>query len=140
MFDGSTLPLAENLRISAELLTACAELGVVLEVESGAVGGEEDGIAGPANGRDELYTTPDDLLKVADVLGVGERGRYLVAATFGNVHGTYAPGNVVLRPEILEAGQRALAAADPGGRFRACFTAAAARASASRRRRSRTAS
>jgi hypothetical protein len=69
-------------------------------------GGEEDGIAGPANGRDELYTTPDDLLVVADVVGVGDRGRYLVAATFGNVHGTYAPGNLVLRPEILEAGHR----------------------------------
>src|SRR4051794_10464119 len=121
MFDGSALPLADNLRISAELLAACAELDVVLEVECGVVGGEEDGIAGPANGRDELYTTPDDLLSVAEALGVGERGRYLVAATFGNVHGTYAPGNVVLRPEILEAGQRALATARPGARFQYVF-------------------
>jgi fructose-bisphosphate aldolase class II len=109
MFDGSALPLADNMRISAELLAACAELDIVLEVECGVVGAEEDGIAGPANGREELYTTPDDLLSVAEALGVGERGRYLVAATFDNVHGTYAPGNVVLRPEILEAGQRALA-------------------------------
>src|SRR3954453_435882 len=104
MFDGSTLPLAENMRISAGLLAACAELDIVLEVESGVVGGEEDGIAGPAHGREELYTTPDDLVRVAGALGVGERGRYLVAATFGNVHGTYAPGNVVLRPESLRAG------------------------------------
>src|SRR3954449_5353948 len=121
MFDGSTLPLADNLRISGELLAACAELDIVLEVECGVVGGEEDGIAGPANGRDELYTTPEDLLQVADALGVGERGRYLVAATFGNVHGTYAPGNVVLRPEILGAGQRALATAHPGARFQYVF-------------------
>ena len=121
MFDGSTLPLTENLRISSDLLVACSELGVVLEVECGVVGGEEDGIAGPGAGRDELYTTPEDLLRVADVLGIGERGRYLVAATFGNVHGTYAPGNVVLRPEILEAGQRALATAHPGARFQYVF-------------------
>jgi fructose-bisphosphate aldolase, class II len=121
MFDGSTLPLEENLRIAAELLAVCAELDVVLEIESGAVGGEEDGIAGPDAARAELYTTPGDLLRVADALGVGERGRYLVAATFGNVHGTYAPGNVVLRPEILRAGQQALATAYPGARFQYVF-------------------
>src|SRR4051794_14809608 len=121
MFDGSTLPLAENLRIAAELLAVCAELDVVLEVESGVVGGEEDGIAGPENAHADLYTTPEDLVRVADALGVGERGRYLVAATFGNVHGTYAPGNVVLRPEILRAGQQALATAYPGARFQYVF-------------------
>jgi fructose-bisphosphate aldolase class II len=121
MFDGSTLPLEENLRISAELLAVCAELDIVLEVECGVVGGEEDGIAGPDNAHPDLYTTPGDLLRVADVLGVGGRGRYLVAATFGNVHGTYAPGNVVLRPEILQAGQRALADAYPGARFQYVF-------------------
>ena len=127
----SSLPLAhvrrlhasagENLRIAAELLAVCAELDVVLEVECGVVGGEEDGIAGPGNAHGDLYTTPADLLRVADVLGVGERGRYLVAATFGNVHGTYAPGNVVLRPEILRAGQQALATAYPGARFQYVF-------------------
>jgi fructose-bisphosphate aldolase, class II len=121
MFDGSTLPLDENLRIASDLLARCSELGVLLELESGVVGGEEDGIVGPANGRDELYTTPSDLLRVADALGIGERGRYLVAATFGNVHGTYAPGNVVLRPEILQAGQQALAAAYPDARFQYVF-------------------
>ena len=121
MFDGSTLPLDENLRIASALLAKCSELDVILEVESGVVGGEEDGIVGPANGRDELYTTPSDLLRVADALGIGERGRYLVAATFGNVHGTYAPGNVVLRPEILQAGQQALAAAHPDARFQYVF-------------------
>ena len=106
MFDGSMLPLDENLRIASALLAKCSDLDVILEVESGVVGGEEDGIVGPANGRDVLYTTPSDLLRVADALGIGERGRYLLAATFGNVHGTYAPGNVVLRPEILQAGQQ----------------------------------
>ena len=121
MFDGSALPLAENLRIAAELLAVCADLDIVLEVECGVVGGEEDGIAGPDNLHADLYTTPAELLRVADALGVGEQGRYLVAATFGNVHGTYAPGNVVLRPEILQAGQRALATAYPGARFQYVF-------------------
>jgi fructose-bisphosphate aldolase class II len=121
MFDGSTLPHKENLAFSARLLDELAPLGVVLEVESGVVGGEEDGIAGPESGRDELYTTTDDLLRVADVLGTGERGRYLLAATFGNVHGVYAPGAVQLRPEVLREGQEALAAAHPGARFQYVF-------------------
>jgi fructose-bisphosphate aldolase, class II len=121
MLDGSTLPLAENLRISAGLLEELAPLGVVLEVESGVVGGEEDGIAGPRAGHRELYTTTDDLLQVVEVLGAGERGRYLLAATFGNVHGVHAPGNVELHPELLREGQQALAAARPGARFQYVF-------------------
>ncbi len=121
MFDGSTLPLAENLAISARLLAELAPLGIVLGVESGVVGGEEDGIRGPEAGRSELYTTTDDLLSVADALGVGERGRYLLAAAFDNVHGVYAPGNVRLRPEVLADGQRGLAAKYPGARFQYVF-------------------
>jgi fructose-bisphosphate aldolase class II len=121
MFDGSTMPLAENLRISAGLLDELVPLGVVLEVESGVVGGEEDGIAGPRAGHRELYTTTEDLLQVVDALGAGERGRYLLAATFGNVHGVYTPGNVELRPELLRDGQQALAAARPGARFQYVF-------------------
>jgi fructose-bisphosphate aldolase class II len=121
MFDGSTLPLAENLRVSARLLGELAPLGVVLEVESGVVGGEEDGIAGPQANNGELYTTPDDLMRVADVLGAGERGRYLLAATFGNVHGVYAPGSVKLRPAVLGEGQLALAERRPGARFQYVF-------------------
>src|SRR3954447_12836208 len=108
MFDGSTLPLDENLRLSAEWLARCAALDVILEIEVGVVGGEEDGVQGDAPGDARLYTSTDDLLEVAAVLGTGEHGRYLLAATFGNVHGVYAPGNVQLRPDILEAGQRAL--------------------------------
>ena len=121
MFDGSTLPLEENLAISSRLLDEIAPLGVVLEVESGVVGGEEDGIAGPQANQRELYTTTEDLLRVADVLGAGERGRYLLAATFGNVHGVYAPGNVKLRPAVLADGQRALAERRPGARFQYVF-------------------
>jgi fructose-bisphosphate aldolase, class II len=101
MFDGSELPLAKNLRISAELLREANELDVLLELEIGTVGGEEDGIDHTGAVRERLYTTPKDALAVAKTLGMGERGRYLLAATFGNVHGHYAPGNVQLRPELL---------------------------------------
>jgi fructose-bisphosphate aldolase class II len=121
MFDGSTLPLEENLSVSARLLDELAPLGVVLEVESGVVGGEEDGIAGPDANNGALYTTTEDLMRVTDVLGAGERGRYLVAATFGNVHGVYAPGNVKLRPAVLGDGQLALAERRRGARFQYVF-------------------
>jgi fructose-bisphosphate aldolase, class II len=115
MFDGSTLPLEENLRRSADLLALCRDAGIVLELEVGVVGGEEDGIGG--GGVADRYTTPDDLLRVARALGTGERGRYLLAATFGNVHGLTAPGTMELRPEILRDGQAALARDRPGARF-----------------------
>jgi fructose-bisphosphate aldolase class II len=101
MFDGSELPLAENLSISAELLGEAREFNVLLEIEIGTVGGEEDGINHEQVARQKLYTTREDALAVAETLGTGERGRYLLAATFGNVHGRYAPGNVHLRPELL---------------------------------------
>jgi fructose-bisphosphate aldolase class II len=115
MFDGSTLELEENLRISARLLERCRSAGIVLEVEVGVVGGEEDGIRGDAGER--LYTTPGELVRVADVLGTGDRGRYLLAAAFGNVHGVHPAGHVRLRPEILRDGQDALAASHAGARF-----------------------
>jgi len=120
MFDGSTLPLEQNLAIASELLEQCVRANVVLEIECGVVGGEEDGVR--ASGPPErLYTTTADLLRVAEVLGTGERGRYLLAATFGNVHGVYAPGNVKLRPKVLADGQEALAATRPGARFQYVF-------------------
>src|SRR5215204_865086 len=121
MFDGSTLGLAQNMHVSAALLDRCRELGIVLEVECGVVGGEEDGIGGEGTTSDRLYTTPEDLLQVAGALGTGERGRYLLAATFGNVHGVYAPGHVKLRPEILADGQEALERSYPGARFQYVF-------------------
>jgi fructose-bisphosphate aldolase class II len=107
MFDGSQLPLSENLRMAAELLRETDELGVVLEVEIGTVGGEEDGLDHSGVPRNRLYTTVADAIAVAEKLGTGERGRYLLAATFGNVHGHYAPGNVDLRPQLLAELQQA---------------------------------
>ncbi len=103
MWDGSAVPLEENLTIAQELLEIAAKAQVVLEIEVGVVGGEEDGVANEIN--EKLYTSPDDYLKTVAALGTGERGRYLLAATFGNVHGVYKPGNVKLRPEILKQGQ-----------------------------------
>ena len=104
MWDGSAVPLEENLEIAKGLLAECAEANIVLEIEVGVVGGEEDGVANEIN--DKLYTTDQDYLDTVDALGTGENGKYLLAATFGNVHGVYKPGNVKLRPEILEKGQR----------------------------------
>jgi len=103
MWDGSAVPLEENLEIARELLAECAKANIVMEMEIGVVGGEEDGVVGAMD--DKLYTTPDDYIKTAEALGTGENGRYLLAATFGNVHGVYKPGNVKLRPEILKEGQ-----------------------------------
>jgi fructose-bisphosphate aldolase class II len=122
MFDGSELPLDENMRIAKELLAECAELGIVLEVEAGVVGGEEDGIDNEGVDRAKLYTSPEDMLAVADTLGTGDRGTYLFAATFGNVHGVYKPGNVKLEPAILRDGQAAVEEKyGPEARFRLVF-------------------
>ena len=107
MFDGSAIERDENLRIAAELLDRCAAAKVILEIEVGVVGGEEDGVANEIN--DKLYSTPEDALATAEALGTGEKGRYLTALTFGNVHGVYKPGNVKLRPEVLQDAQQAVA-------------------------------
>ncbi len=104
MWDGSAVPIDDNLEIAKELLKIAAEAKIVLEIEIGVVGGEEDGVEAEIN--DKLYTTPEDFEKTIDALGVGEHGKYLLAATFGNVHGVYKPGNVKLRPEVLEQGQK----------------------------------
>ncbi len=106
MWDGSAVPLEENLQIAEELLAACAEARIILEIEVGVVGGEEDGVVGAID--DKLYTTPEDALATVQALGTGEKGRYLTALTFGNVHGVYKPGNVKLRPEILNLAQEAV--------------------------------
>ncbi|MDX6297549.1 MAG: fructose-bisphosphate aldolase, class, partial [Nocardioidaceae bacterium] len=103
MWDGSAVPLEENLSIAGELLERAAAAHVILEIEVGVVGGEEDGVEGAMD--EKLYTTPEDALRVAETLGIGEGGRYLTALTFGNVHGVYKPGNVKLRPEILKRAQ-----------------------------------
>jgi len=106
MWDGSAVPMDENLKIAQELLADCAAAHIILEVEIGVVGGEEDGIVGAID--EKLYTTPEDALATAAALGTGENGRYMTALTFGNVHGVYKPGNVKLRPEILKAAQEAV--------------------------------
>lgn len=109
MFDGSELPLKENMDIAVELLKECKELGIILEVEAGVVGGEEDGVDHEGAPAEKLYTTPEDMLYVYERLSSVEGGRYMFAATFGNVHGVYKPGNVVLKPKILKEGQAAVA-------------------------------
>ena len=104
MWDGSAVPIGENLDIAQELLAKAAAANIILEVEIGVVGGEEDGVEAEIN--EKLYTTADDFERTIAALGAGEKGKYLLAATFGNVHGVYKPGNVVLRPEVLAEGQR----------------------------------
>jgi len=109
MLDASNLPLAENMKLSKDLLKLCAENEIILEIEAGVVGGEEDGAAGAEMEHvpdSKLYTTPEDMLSVYESLN--GLGRYMFAATFGNVHGHYKPGSVKLRPDILKKGQDAV--------------------------------
>ena len=108
MWDGSAVPMGENLSIAQELLARAVAAKIILEVEIGVVGGEEDGVEAEIN--EKLYTSSEDFEKTVAALGAGENGRYLLAATFGNVHGVYKPGNVVLKPEVLAEGQRVAAA------------------------------
>ena len=109
MMDGSAVPLTENMDLSVKLLERLSKIGMLLEVEAGVVGGEEEGAAS-AEGRspDELYTTPEDMVEVYRRLSEVKGGRYMFAATFGNVHGHYKPGTVKLRPKILKKGQEAI--------------------------------
>ncbi|MET0805682.1 MAG: class II fructose-bisphosphate aldolase [Lacisediminihabitans sp.] len=99
MWDGSAVPLTENLEIAKALLPRMKAINAILEVEIGVVGGEEDGVSHDIN--EHLYTTLDDAIATVEALGLGEQGRYMAALTFGNVHGVYAPGNVKLKPELL---------------------------------------
>ncbi len=108
MWDGSAIPLDENLDIAEEMLDKCHQANIIMELEIGVVGGEEDGIEAKHDAK--LFSTPEDGLATAAKLGLGERGRYMVAATFGNVHGVYKPGNVVLTPSILKEIQDAVSA------------------------------
>ncbi|GHF25654.1 MULTISPECIES: class II fructose-bisphosphate aldolase [Streptomyces] len=107
MWDGSAETLADNLAIGQELLAKAAAAKIILEVEITPTGGEEDGVSHEIN--DELYTSVEDAIRTAEALGLGEKGRYLLAASFGNVHGVYKPGNVVLRPELLKDLQQGVA-------------------------------
>jgi fructose-bisphosphate aldolase class II len=109
MWDGSAVPLAENLEIAQEMIKRTKAINAILEVEIGVVGGEEDGVRHEGS-NDALYTTLADVEKAVEALGLGENGRYMAALTFGNVHGVYKPGNVKLRPELLKEIQDGLAA------------------------------
>lgn len=106
MLDASELPLDKNMELSKALLRECAELDIILEVEAGVVGGEEDGVDNADSPAEKLYTTPQDMLTVYETLS--GLGRFLFAATFGNVHGSYKPGAVKLKPTILRDGQKAV--------------------------------
>ncbi len=120
MFDGSALPLKENLDIAAPLLERCQKSEIILEVEAGVVGGTEDGVSG--GGGEKLYTTPEDMLEVHRRLSAVRGARFLLAATFGNVHGVYKPGQVKLKPAILKEGQAAVEKAyGPAARFALVF-------------------
>jgi fructose-bisphosphate aldolase class II len=109
MLDASSLPMEENLALADELLDQCAALDIVLELEIGIVGGVEDATDHSDVDRSKLYTSPGDMVRVSEVLGTFDRGRYLLAAVFGNVHGVYKPGAVKLDPTILRDGQNAVA-------------------------------
>jgi fructose-bisphosphate aldolase class II len=108
MFDGSNLPIEDNMRISKEILELCTKNQIILEVETGVVGGEEDGFRTDGVASSRLYTTPEEMLKVYETLKEVSGSIYMVAATFGNVHGVYKPGSVKLKPEILKQGQDAI--------------------------------
>jgi len=108
MFDGAELPLEENLDQAVEILKMCRDNGIILEVEAGVVGGEEDGLDRTGIKDEKLYTTPGDMVRVHERLSEVEGAEYMFAATFGNIHGVYKPGSVKLRPEILKKGQDAV--------------------------------
>lgn len=108
MWDGSAVPLAENLQIAQSILPRMKAINSILEVEIGVVGGEEDGVSHEIN--EKLYTTVEDVVRTVEALGFGENGRYIAALTFGNVHGVYKPGGVKLRPELLGEIQSGIAA------------------------------
>ena len=108
MWDGSAIALDENLEIAKRLLQLAVDSRTVLEIEVGAVGGEEDGVVGEIN--EKLSTSTADAIKTVEALGLGENGRYITALTFGNVHGAYKPGHVKLRPELLGTIQEEVAA------------------------------
>lgn len=108
MFDGSSLPMDDNMLISKGLMEICTKNEIILEVETGVVGGEEDGFRTDGAASSRLYTTPEDMIKVYEVLEGVPGSKYMVAATFGNVHGVYKPGSVKLKPEILKYGQDAI--------------------------------
>jgi fructose-bisphosphate aldolase, class II len=122
MLDASNLPLEENLAIAKDLLAECNRVGAMLEIEIGIVGGKEDATDHEGIEKAKLYTTPEDMSRTVEILGLPGEAMYLLAAVFGNVHGVYKPGAVQLRPTILRDGQAAVEAKfGPGGRHYLVF-------------------
>ena len=106
MWDGSAVDMKENMKVAAEMQKMSIAAKTILEIEIGVVGGEEDGVEAKHDAK--LYSTPEDALMTIETLGSDSSTRYMVAATFGNVHGVYKPGNVVLQPKILRTLQDAV--------------------------------
>jgi fructose-bisphosphate aldolase class II len=103
MLDLSEEPIEENLHESARILKRVVKMGMSIEIELGVTGGEEDGVGHDNVDNAKLYTQPEDCLKAWEILA--PIGHFSLAASFGNVHGVYSPGNVQLRPEILKNSQ-----------------------------------
>jgi len=106
MLDLSEEPLEENIAICKKYLERMAKIGVLLEFELGVTGGEEDGVDNSDVDNDKLYTQPEEVYYAYEQLSEVVGGSFTCAASFGNVHGVYAPGNVELRPIILHNTQK----------------------------------
>jgi fructose-bisphosphate aldolase class II len=105
MLDLSEEPDEENIAICAKYLKRMAPMNQILEMEIGITGGVEDGVDNSNASKDKLYSTPEDVYKVYEGLNpISEK--FTIAAAFGNVHGVYKAGNVVLQPELLEKFQK----------------------------------
>lgn len=108
MLDLSEEPLEENIAICKQYLERMAAIDMTLEIELGITGGEEDGVDNTDADSASLYTQPEEVAYAYEQL-MEVSPAFTVAAAFGNVHGVYKPGNVVLRPEILDASQKHIA-------------------------------
>ncbi|MDO6721246.1 class II fructose-bisphosphate aldolase [Psychrosphaera sp. 1_MG-2023] len=104
MIDLSEESLEENIATCAEYLARMSKMGMTLEIELGCTGGEEDGVDNSHMDASALYTQPEDVAYAYEQLSKVS-DKFIIAASFGNVHGVYKPGNVVLTPEILKNSQ-----------------------------------
>ncbi len=105
MIDLSEEPLEENIKICSEYLKRMSKIGMTLEIELGITGGEEDGVDNTNVDNSLLYTQPEEVAYAYEKLSEIS-DKFTIAASFGNVHGVYKPGNVTLRPEILDNSQK----------------------------------
>jgi fructose-bisphosphate aldolase class II len=105
MLDLSEEPIEENIEICCKYLERMSKMGMTLEIELGVTGGEEDGVDNSGVEESNLYTKPEEVAYAYEKLGAISPN-FTVAAAFGNVHGVYKPGNVKLKPAILDASQK----------------------------------